>query len=273
MNINYIYNKIACISPNIEVLLRLIYWNNVNILSRFKPRFHSRQKEAVIPVDFKRIKEVLKKGGVKNGSLLIVHSSYDSLKCTGLSPDEIIDALLELIGEEGTLAMPVIRRYKEQPRKGKEYITYNTDTIVCTYNVQKTPVVTGIIPYYLMLREDSVTSRHPLSTMTAIGPLARAMMEHNLDGDKPSSHGPNSSWKYCLDHNSLVIGLGIDLVHSLSIMHVAEESFSDWPVKDWYRERQFKIQDKDFKTDIAVKERKPKWGTLYFAEKNLKKNF
>jgi aminoglycoside 3-N-acetyltransferase len=137
--------------------------------------------------------------------------------------------------------------------------------------VQKTPINTGIIPYYLMTREDSAISQHPLSTLAAIGPLAKSMMEHNLEGDKPSSHGPNSSWKFCLDHNALIIGLGIDLVHYLTIMHVVEEAFPGWPVKDWYRERKFKIIDKDFERDIIVKERWPKWGTLFFAEKNLKK--
>jgi hypothetical protein len=44
-------------------------------------------------------------------------------------------------------------------------------------------------------------------------------------------------------------------------------------VKDryWYRERKFKIIDKEFETDIVVKERKPEWGTLCLAERNLRK--
>jgi aminoglycoside 3-N-acetyltransferase len=167
--------------------------------------------------------------------------------------------------------MPVIRRYKEQPKKGREYLDCNMDNIVCTYNVQKTVVTTGYLPYYLMMHEKSVTSRHPLNPMTAVGPLAAPMMEHNLEGDKPSPHGPNSSWKYCLDHDALVVGLGVDLSHFLTITHVAEESFLDWPVKNWYRERKFKIIDKEFETNIVVKERKPEWGTLYCAERNLRK--
>ncbi|GHV79562.1 hypothetical protein AGMMS49944_13530 [Spirochaetia bacterium] len=271
MSIESIYNKIACISPEIEVLLRQLYWNNIDTLSRLKPKSDSRKTKSVIPVDFNKIIEVLKNNGVKKGSLIIVHSSYDALEGSGFSPNEIINKLLDLVGEEGTLAMPAIRRYKEQPRNGKEYLTFNMDNTVCTYNVQRTPVITGMLPFCLLRRKDSITSRHPLSTMTAIGSLSRQMMEHNLDGDRPSSHGPGSSWKYCFDHNALVVGLGVDLVHALSIMHVAEDSFSDWPVNDWYRDRKFKIIDNDFKKDIVVKERKPKWGTLYFAERNQKK--
>jgi aminoglycoside 3-N-acetyltransferase len=266
-----IYDMIACLSPNIEVLLRRLYWTNANKFSRFKPRFNNKKDRNIIPVYFKQIIDVLKKGGVKKRGLLIVHSSYDSLENTGLSPEEIIDALLDLIGEEGTLAMPVIRKYKDQPKKGRKYLNYNMGNVVCTYNVQRTAVITGYLPYYLMLHKGSVTSRHPLNPMTAVGLLAKPMMEHNLEGDKPSPHGPNSSWKYCLDHNALIVGLGVDLLHFLTITHVAEEAFPDWPVKDWYRERKFKIIDKEFNADIVVKERKPEWGALCFAERNLKK--
>jgi aminoglycoside 3-N-acetyltransferase len=267
MSIESMYNKIACISPEIEVMLRHIYWNNADIFSSLKPKNNNRKTKNSIPVDFNQIIEVLKRNGVKKGGLIIVHSSYDALAGSGLSPSEIIDKLLDLIGEEGTLAMPAIRQYKEQPRKGKEYITYNMDNVVCTYDVRKTPINTGFLPYYLMRRKGSVTSRHPCHTMTAYGPLAKPMMEHNLDGEKPLSHGPNSSWKYCYDNNALVVGLGIDLVHYLSIIHLIEEIFGDWPVKDWYRERKFKIIDGDYEIEKVVRERKPKWGALFLPMK------
>jgi aminoglycoside 3-N-acetyltransferase len=271
MSLASLYNTIVCLSPRLEVFFRKIYWHNINLLRRFKPKFRGWESGTVTSADFSRIIELLKNSGVGKGSLVIVHSSYDTLKRTGLSADAIIDALLELIGEEGTLVMPVTRMYKEQPRKGNAFLTYNTDNLICTYNVQKTPIHTGLLPYMLMRRRDSVTSRHPLSTATALGPLAKPMMEHNLEGDKPASHGPNSSWKFCFDHNALVVGLGIDLVHYLTVMHVAEDAFSDWPVKGWYRERKFNIVDKDFKQQFVVKERKPRWGTLYIADRNLKK--
>jgi aminoglycoside 3-N-acetyltransferase len=271
MSLEAIYNKFVCISPYIEVLLRQLYWKNVDRLSRFKPRYDNKQEKTSEIFSFSKIIDILKENGVGDGVLLIVHSSYDALKGAGLSPEEMIDALLELIGNNGTLAMPVIRRYKEQYRKGKQYLSYNMDNVICTYNVQKTPVITGYLPYYLMRHPKSVTSRHPLNSMTALGSLAKPMMERNLYGDMPSPHGPYSSWKFCLDHNAIVVGLGIDLMHYLTITHVTEEAFSDWPIKDWYRERKFKIMDKDFVTDIVVKERQPKWGTLYYADRNLKK--
>ncbi|WP_373126558.1 AAC(3) family N-acetyltransferase [Bacteroides sp. HPS0048] len=271
MSLGNIYNKIVCISPYLEVLVRRFYWNNVETFAKFKPKFSNSQTTISVFCEFERILEALENLGVKKGSLLIVHSSYDALERTGLSPDEIIDALLELIGCDGTLAMPVIRRYKEQPKKGKEYITCNMDTIKCTYNVQRSRVVTGFLPYYMMLRKNCVISRHPLNPMAAIGPLAELMMKNNIEGEKPSPHGSNSSWKFCLDNKAIVIGLGVDLGHYLTITHVAEEAYSDWPIMDWYRERKFTIVDHDYTRDIVVRERKPKWGTMFFAERNLKK--
>jgi aminoglycoside 3-N-acetyltransferase len=256
-----------------EVLLRQLYWNNVDTFAHFRPKFRSKKstKKNIGSCNILQLTATLTKMGVVKGSLLIVHSSYASLESTGLSPNELINELLNLIGEDGTLAMPVIRKYKEEPKRGKEYLTYNMDNIECVYNVQKSPVITGLLPYCLMKRKDSVTSRHPLNPMTAVGPLAREMMQNNSEGEKPSPHGPNSAWKFAFDHNALVVGLGIDLAHYVTITHVAEEAFPGWPVRDWYRERKFKIVDKDFETNIIVKERKPQWGTLYYADRNLKK--
>jgi aminoglycoside 3-N-acetyltransferase len=105
MSIDSIYNKIAEVSPHIEVLLRRIYWNNVNAFVYFKPKFRSTKSvdKNTIFCDFSEITDFLEKMKVSNGSLLIVRSSYDVLRGTGLSPDGIIDKLLKLIGEDGTL--------------------------------------------------------------------------------------------------------------------------------------------------------------------------
>lgn len=270
MSLANLYNRIVLLSPYIEVCFRNLYWKNISLLRKYKP------KSSIIPglkgnspVKFELIVDYLRSKGIKKGSLLILHSSYGALESTGLSPDGIIDALLELLGEEGTLAMPVIRKYKEEPKEERILTTDLTD-VVSTYDVEESKITTGLLPYFLMKRKGSYTSRFPLNPMTAYGPLAKQMMEHNLDGAYPTPHGENSSWKFCYDHDAVVIGLGVDLAHYLTITHVAEEAFPGWPVVDWYRERKFKIKDRDFETDVTIRERKPEWGMLYFTERNYK---
>ena len=274
-----VYNSIALLSPTIEVKLRQFYWKNNSLLLKYNPNKHivsnrGGAKDEEI-VDFCKILEQLKLWGVKEGSLLIVHSSYDNLKCTRLSPIDIINKLRELVGESGTLAMPVIRRYKNEPaatEKMKD--TYHPPK--CVYNVCRTPISSGLLPAFLMRMPGAQVSLHPLNPMCAVGPLAEDMMKGNIDGNAPSPHGPLSAWKFCLDHNAIVIGLGTDLRHHNTMTHVAEEAFGDWYWSDeeWYNLREFTIEKVGGKSiELTVKERKPSWGMLHQAEMNRYRDF
>jgi len=270
MTVNSLYTKIALLSPRVEVKLRQLYWNNVSRLKKAANASHKTHNTVQKTVEFQKLVSWLKSNGVGEGSLLIVHSSYEVLEATGLEPEAIVEELLRLVGNTGTLAMPAIRKFKGEPsyaeRTGNEIMG-----IVCKYNVRKTKVSSGVLPYYMVLREDSEVSRFPLNPMVAIGPLAKEMMEHNIDGEWSKPHGPNSAWKFCYDHNAIVVGLGASLEHYNTITHVAEEAFGDWHWSDdfWYCKRTFDVVDGDFEKRINILERKPYIGKLHFAEKNL----
>lgn len=269
MGLNNIYNKLALSSPYMEVVLRKLYWNNYKLLNRFKPK-SSLKPPATVKIDFDNIIDYLRTQGIGEGSLLIVHSSYGAVKGSGLSPDEMIDKLLALIGPTGTLAMPVIRHYAEEPSVQDE-IKANLDNVVSTYDVSTTPITTGVLPKRLHARQGSVTSRFPLNPMCALGPLAEEMMADNINGTSP--HDEHSAWKFCADHGAVILGLGIDLAHYLTMIHVAEEAYPGWPIKDWFRKRNFIIKDGNFQTEKTVLERRPKWGMLHLADKLYTKDF
>lgn len=268
MGISKIYNRIALISPYVEVMMRKLYWRNVKLLGKFNPNKNKTVSVKGKHVDFDEVISWLEKNGVGKGSLLVVHSSYSALECTGLDANKIIDSLLELVGKEGTLAMPAIRRYKEEPH-GADILKTDVSNLVCKYNVKKTKIQSGVLPFMMLRRKDSEISHHPFNPLVAIGPLAKPMMEHNLEGDRPSPHGPNSCWKFCYDHNAFVVGLGVDLDHYNTISHINEEAFGNWKWTDeeWYCERKFVIIDEEGnEKETTVRERKPEWGMLRFAE-------
>jgi len=270
MSISSIYNIIVGLSPTIEVFFRKLYWTNISKTSKFR-RKHRHTQNYSSPINFDRIIDNLKRRGIEKGSIIIIHSSYDLLDSSGLSPEEINSKLLDLVGSEGTLVMPVIRKYKEEG-KLEEYLTKDVDGVICTYNVQKSKVVSGLLPYLLMQRPDGFVSRFPLNPVVAVGKHAKKMVEKNIEGDKLTPHGSNSAWKYCLDNNAIVIGLGVDMPHFLTITHVNEECSENWPIKDWYRKRKFEIIDGNFKTWKEVLERKPIWGTIFLAENKYRKD-
>lgn len=272
MGLRNIYNRIALLSPRIEVMLRKLYWKNVKHLKQFRPSEHNTSSGKITIFDFNEIVSWLEGQGVREGSLIIVHSSYDALSGCGLKPNEVIQQLRNLIGVDGTIAMPVIRKYKEYPNP-ENLLSADFSQIECTYDPKRTPVSSGLLPSILMREKDARISLHPLNTLAAAGPKAEMMMLHNLDGERPSPHGPNSSWKFCLDNNAIIVSLGVNMVHHLTIAHIAEDCFKDWPYHDWYNDIKFNIVLPD-KTVISkiVRERKPKWGLFYDAELNFEKD-
>lgn len=271
MGLGKLYNKIALTSPRVEVMLRKFYWTNQKRLKRFNPNKTPKAEAITKNVKFEDVLKWIKAQGIGAGDLLIVHSSYATLECTGVQPEAVVEELLKLVGPTGTLCMPVIRKFKGEP-KDAEILTKDLSELVCTYDVDNTKIISGLLPYFLMKTPGSEVSLFPFNPMCAVGPLAKDMMAKNLDGDLPSPHGKNSSWKFCLDHGAKVLFLGTDLEHHNTMTHVAEEAFGDWFWSDeeWYRVRKFNIVDREgSKQYKEVYERKPKWGMLHYAEINV----
>lgn len=263
-----IKNKILSISPYIEVLIRHLYWKNVEWFSS-KKKSPSHVEPKVI--DFDKVIQYLQASGVSKGSLLLVHSSFAALKGSTLSPTEVNAALLSLIGEEGTLAMPAMPKFKNSPNVIEYLKKSNGNTFV--YDVKRTPIKTGLLPAYLHRKKGSIRSLHPINTMVAFGPLAESLMKNNLAGESPLACGVHSSWKRCLDNDAIIVSIGTDLTHSLTMIHVAEDVLDEsWPILDWYQTKKFSIKDGKTINEITLRERRPKWGALHFAERTLCKD-
>lgn len=272
-----IYKSILSISPWIEVMVKTIYWRSALAHELLAPHSRNRKPPAPSPqtiaerVDFERVLEALDALGARRTGLMLLHSSARALAPTMLSPTEICNALLEYLGPKGTLAMPAIPLYREEST-GPERLTDSICERTLHYDVRRTPPWTGALPKALMNVPGSIRSRHPLNSMVAVGPRAEAMMADNIVGTNPLPCGPQSSWKYCADHDATIVCLGVDSSHSLTMIHVAEDSWSEqWPIANWYRERKFHVKDGDFETDLTVLERHPRWAINY-AERTLQKD-
>jgi aminoglycoside N3'-acetyltransferase len=257
-------------SPYLEVVVRRIYWNSPKLVELASSR-SARRARPPAPVGehtFAAIEAFLRESGIGAGDLIVVHSSAEALKPTGLGPSKIVDRMLALAGPSGTVAMPAFPRYDGEPQ-GVARMTADVSGLLLEYDMKRSIPWTGAVPLKLMQRPGSVRSAHPLNTMVARGPLAQAMMEKNLEGDRPLPCGPNSSWKFCLDHGAKIIALGVDMAHSLTMIHVAEDCHEDkWPVSGWYRERKFVVVDGAARKEVLVRERHPRWA-MHYAERTL----
>jgi aminoglycoside 3-N-acetyltransferase len=268
--------RIFSISPHIEMLARRLYWNNIGRLNgkvkRRKPRKGGTAIEQRKCIDFAALERQLRTYGVNPDSLLLLHSSFAPLKGRVSSADEVVDFLLDVVGEGGTLAMPAMALFRNA-RPVEEYLSIEADETVYIYDVQRSRIKTGALPAALHKRPGSIRSRHPINSMVALGPYANELMQGNLAGESPLACGVNSSWSRCVERDAMIVSIGTDLTHSLTMIHVAEDVKDQcWPVTDWYVEKHFHIKDRDFEETRLLRERAPRWGALHFAERTLCKD-
>jgi aminoglycoside 3-N-acetyltransferase len=260
-------------SPWVEVLIKYIYWNSsfINaLLTRIAKNKNKRSDSRLGYINFESVIERLKSEGVLSESTLIVHSSASALKPTGLSPTEICQSLINLV-KDGTLVMPAIPYFREDSA-GIARLSDCTVEKPVTYDVQKSKVSTGALPQALLRLSGAIRSSHPLNTVVALGSKAEYLVADNLSGDLPLPCGNNSPWKKCYDQDAMILFLGIDAAHSLTMIHVAEDSWADrWPVDNWYRDRDFQIINENQILIKTVRERRPKWSVFY-AERTLQKD-
>lgn len=261
--------RILSLSPYIEIILRRVYWSNIGRIPKKTKKSNKAGLAEKPAVDYSSIKRFLVDNGATQGGLLLVHSAFGPLKGRGKTADQVLDFLLEIVGPHGTLAMPAMPKFKNAI-KTEDYLKPSDSDVIYEYDVKKSKIKTGVLPLMLHKRKESRRSLFPINTMVALGPLAEKLFQGNLEGDSPLACGVNSSWKRCVDNNALIVGLGTDLTHSLTAIHVAEDvQDQTWPIKNWYIEKKFRITDGDYSELRVLRERAPKWGALHFAERTL----
>ncbi|WP_215407945.1 AAC(3) family N-acetyltransferase [Vibrio gigantis] len=264
-------NLVLSTSPYFEVLVRHIYWRNVGLFKAISEKIKfiipNKPSPELSGFSYDTLRSFLSSNGVKHNSLMLVHSTYSPFKGKGKTANQLIDFLLDIVGDGGTLAMPAMPKLTSQ-KPSEDYLKDSTDEVFF-YDPMKSKVKTGVLPLMLSKRSQSIRSEHPINTMVALGPLAKEIMDNNLSGSDPLPCGESSSWFRCYQNDAVIVGLGLDLTHSLTMIHVAEDTNKNWPVKDWYIERQFSIKTSDGLVNKTLKERAPQWGALYFAERTL----
>ncbi len=263
--VSTLYHKLVNSSPYFEVALRTLYWNNVKVFRRFKISNHVDMPTQ--KVDFAKIVRLLKDKGVRQDDIMVLHTAYSPFKksCTA---ESIIDSLLSVV-PNGTIAMPAIRKYPED-EPYEDYIFQSFDGKVSVYDVNETKITSGYLPYVMTKRPEAHISRCPHNPLVAIGKDVENMMKGNIDMPFITAHGVGSCWDYCVKKDAWNIGLGIPIEGFLTIFHNLQEC-GDWPVKDWFFKRRFKVVDKDFQKEIIFNERVHKW-TKRYAETNFNKD-
>ena len=141
--------------------------------------------------------------GLRPGDPVMVHSSFKSLGID--DPESIIRAILQVIGETGTLLMPALS-YNQQPP-----LVHNTLT---------TPSCVGFLAEYFRTRSGSQRSLHPTHSVCAVGAQVDALLDDHMNDATPC--GEHSPFNLLLQRGGRILMLGCGLKPNTS-MHAIEE--------------------------------------------------
>ena len=155
-------------------------------------------------INFDELISGFKRIGLTNGDVLLVHSSFKSFGGVEGGPQTVIDALISVLGDEGTLIVP---------RFNFDFSTYGTP-----WDVRSTPSHMGIISEFV--RKDSRSRKvfHPIYPFSIIGKHADELIKHRYKG----GYGKDSIFNQLRVLDAKIIQ--IDKVYkSTTIIHHVEE--------------------------------------------------
>lgn len=164
----------------------------------------------------------LGKLGVKKGDIIFVHSSLKSIGFVMGGPGTVIDALLQVLGAQGTLVLPCLSL------SGSMIETLESGRV---FDPRNTPSSVGAIPEYFRKREGVLRSVHPTHSVCAYGKKAEWLTYgHDTCG---STFGKGSPYYKLLELDAKILGLGVDL-GPVTFYHVIEDVDTEYPVDPYY---------------------------------------
>ena len=159
--------------------------------------------------------------GVREGSVLLVHSSLKSLGRQGLTPAHVIEGLRLALGDHGTLVFPTLSYMSCGPAHS------------LTFDVKNTPSCVGAIPEYFRTSvEGAKRSLCPTHSCAAIGELQEAVVGgHHLDN---TPCGPNSPFHRVMELDGSILFLGCGTNCNTSMHAIEELSRPDYLFEECY---------------------------------------
>ena len=144
--------------------------------------------------------------GLKPGDTVLVHASMKALK-TARTPEEIIEDIQQVLGEEGTLLFPALT-YDNVTR---DYPVFDSET---------TEPCAGLLPRTFRKMPGTLRSVHPTHSVCARGRLAHTLtVGHAMDD---TAVGPHSPFMLLPVYGGKLLFIG-DVLHACTMMHGIED--------------------------------------------------
>lgn len=178
------------------------------------------------------IVDELVKIGLRRGDVVMVHTSLKNIGYVCGGAQTVIEALLEVVGNDGTIMMPTQSWKNLDPEVGVHWDANESEWQLIrdnlpAYDKSITPTNTmGAVAEMFRQWPGSIRSDHPARSVCANGKYAKYLVENhdltNIFGD-----GSPIARLYELDAKVLLLGVGYDKNTSI---HLADER-ADYPGK------------------------------------------
>jgi len=202
----------------------------INKLKSYGYKKYKKIKSTISGIYFKRkapriekrqlIKDLLNIG-LKSGDIILVHSSLKSIGYVIGGANTVIDALLEVIGKEGTLVIPTYSM------KVTMLNTCLSEDYLFDLNTSTTNL--GAIPSTFLKYKNIFRSIHPTHSVSAIGKYAEEITRDHHKGNL--TFGKNSPWSKMIHLGGKIIGIGISLGPTTQYHYVEDIMGDDFPLK------------------------------------------
>lgn len=177
--------------------------------------------------------EEFKRIGIKKGDNLLIHSSLSKFKGFIVGGAQAFtDALLEVIGEEGTLVVPIQFSTNSEPSLFENPPVDFADIKKVRENIpffdknNNESFYMGVVVENIRRRKNVVISNHPTFAFAAIGKYSSVLCNnHSFD----FGFGDNSPLKriYDLNFKNILFGVNYD---NATIFHLAEKRSGTCPI-------------------------------------------
>lgn len=177
--------------------------------------------EEIVALD--RLKTDLSGLGIKPGMSLVVHSSLSSIGFVLGGAPVVVRALLETVGEAGTLVMPAATPFCADPAKWPspeldDRVLEDAWAKLPLFDQSTTPTSLGAIPETFRNWPGTLRSNHPLESVCANGRNATIITEsHPLE----FSEGPGSPFHQLYELGAWILLLGVGF-NRCTALHYAE---------------------------------------------------
>ncbi len=166
------------------------------------------------PIDRIDIINGLRELCLRTGDVVFMHSSLSSFGYVEGGAETVVQAFLEVLGPEGTLAVPTFGDYFQ---RGLDQV----------WDRDNSPSLMGRISEIVRQWPGARRSHHAPHPIAAVGPLAEDLTERYNETD----FGSDSSFSRLLELNAWVVLVGVNY-GSCTMIHVVEESV-EVPYRRW----------------------------------------